>query len=267
MIVNAALAQLTDTRSKPLQIPAPAAESRNNKSVTVATVAKRTVSDRANIPPGPGSYEIPADLGPDCDSKKYQAVNFGKHGVVIKGREPLETPGPGDFVLPQPKSGAAFSFGDRFDGIQIDHPAIKARRQLVRREEHQPQFIDPPSLMGSSPGVKISPLPRRGKRNVLLDRSVGPGSYEPKEFEYSEKYTIARREAKKRRETEESPGPGDYNPETAISYLFSAVGLTISSVKHEPEKKDPAKDTPGPGAYDPNWRHFILVVRFILLKA
>ncbi len=63
-------------------------------------------------------------------------------------------PGPGAFDIPSGPVGPSFSFGNRFDGIPFDHPALRLRTQLVRREVSQPDFVALPSTIGTSTGVK-----------------------------------------------------------------------------------------------------------------
>ena len=82
-------------------------------------------------------------------------MSFDYHGAEKKYvKEEGVKLGPGAFTLPEPKRGPAFAFGDRFDGIPLDHPKLLMRRKLVDRKECHPEFCAPLNYMGNSPGVK-----------------------------------------------------------------------------------------------------------------
>ena len=171
-----------------------------------------------------------------------------------KARKPeLFRPGPGTFTLPVPKSGPVFSFSDKYDGIPLDHPKLLLRRKLVIREFHQPEYRDPPSYIGNSPGAKISPLRSNKKRD---ESPIGPCSYKPELIDYSPKYTMSGKRAKSTIDHSPGPGPGTYNAEKAIKYLFPSLTKTISvGIPETGEGLN--RFGPGPGTYDPKKVAFV----------
>lgn len=177
----------------------------------------------------------------------YSAISFDYHGVEKRHSKGEEIkPGPGTFNLPDLPRGPKFNIGNRFDGIPFDHPKFLTRRSLVPPVYNRPEYIDPQNYMGKSPGVRISPPPE--KRIPRKDDPVGPGSYSPLLPNYSPKISVplAKTSPSLRKK---SPGPGEYSPEQATSYLFPALAKSISTVV--PETKQGPGDTPGPGTYEP----------------
>jgi len=151
--------------------------------------------------------------------------------------------------LPETAKGPKFFFGNRFDGIAFDHPKFMSRRKLITKEFNQPEYLDPPSYMGHSPGVKMSPKMQKKNDKKAAD-NVGPGRYSPNLTNYSPKFSIPMANSTSSGALNQLPGPGEYCPEAAINYLFPALGKTISVVV--PECKQAAgADTPGPGTYEP----------------
>ncbi len=199
--------------------------------------------------PGPGAYSLPASLSsPEKIQGSYNAISFGFHGSPPKPSKHIPSKlGPGAYnTIPVLKKGPAFSFGERFDGIPLEHPKLLARRKLVEREQHEPQMMPPVSYMGKSPGVKMSPPPKDRKK---LEDLIGPGSYQPAIADYSPKITFAGKRAKSiNTVSADLPGPGEYKPEAAINYLFPPLAKTISLATNQTKQ---GNDVPGPGAYRP----------------
>lgn len=48
----------------------------------------------------------------------------------------------------------SFTFGSRFVGMEEKIIKLRERRQLVQKEEHQPEFVALQSFIGTAPGVK-----------------------------------------------------------------------------------------------------------------
>ena len=48
----------------------------------------------------------------------------------------------------------AYTFGSRFEGMEAKMLKLRERRQLVQREEHQPEFVGLQSFIGTAPGTK-----------------------------------------------------------------------------------------------------------------
>ena len=92
--------------------------------------------------------------------------------------------------------GPKFSFGNRFDGIPFDHPALSARRQLKKKEYKQPEFRNFPSTVGTAPGTKFNP-PRSitaigSARELGFKDPLGPGSHDPIMHEKVPTYIMAK---------------------------------------------------------------------------
>ncbi len=119
----------------------------------------------------------------------------------------------------------------------------------------------PPSLMGTSPGVRISPLTQGRKQpgEPTGPLGIGPCSYDPKVVNYSPKYSI--REKRTKSVAPVIPGPGDYRTEEAASYLFPSLSVSIGDAKDT--RKDIGGDIPGPGAYNPKRPEIVHTLKLV----
>eukprot|EP01022_Parablepharisma_sp_SALTPOND_P033250 TRINITY_DN88350_c0_g1_i1.p1 TRINITY_DN88350_c0_g1~~TRINITY_DN88350_c0_g1_i1.p1 ORF type:complete len:452 (+),score=37.02 TRINITY_DN88350_c0_g1_i1:441-1796(+) len=240
----------------------------NNKveappQAAILTKLKQKIPEEKPCPPGPGSYNISRNLSPEAIQKAYNAISFAYHGTVRKStKDNTNKLGPGAYSLPITKKAPAFSFGDRFDGIPLDHPSLLARRKLVEREVHEPGLMGPIDYIGRSPGIKMSPPPKERKK--LDDPTIGPGSYTIKSDDYSPKYTMPGRRTKSIT-VDSVPGPGEYKPEAAVNYIFPPLAKTISVVVPE-IKQGYSTDTPGPGAYNPKQSDTIHAYKYFIFQ-
>ena len=144
--------------------------------------------------------------------------------------------------------GPKYSFGARFDGIPLDHPALSARRKLVDKDDHQPEYRLLPSSIGESTSVKFNPprLSTAGEFNKVI---VGPGRYDPKAVEKIQTHLMIR--PQQRPQTiSQTPGPGEYKPEDVLRYLHPGFSKSIGGVIPVSQQST-ARDNPGPGSYNP----------------
>jgi len=200
--------------------------------------------------PGPGAYNLCQNLSPEKIRNSYNAVGFGYHSINPKSTKEVLTNnkiGPGAYDLTLPKKTKAFTFGEKYDGIPLDHPKLLMRRKLVEKEFHEPEIMGPINFMGRSPGARISPPPIKDRKSPL--KEIGPGSYNLSIPDFSPKVTIAGRRTKSIA-IEKTPGPGEYKPEAVMNYLFPPLGKTISSAVTD-LNKGIYTDVPGPGTYNP----------------
>eukprot|EP01022_Parablepharisma_sp_SALTPOND_P004840 TRINITY_DN121097_c0_g1_i1.p1 TRINITY_DN121097_c0_g1~~TRINITY_DN121097_c0_g1_i1.p1 ORF type:complete len:544 (+),score=34.02 TRINITY_DN121097_c0_g1_i1:1336-2967(+) len=242
--------QITETRTRSERVE-PKLEA-DKKASKVKEKTANTKADRKNLPPGPGQYTLPSDviplLSPLQFNKCTKGTSFAPHRVGGSAKSTaFKEPGPGAFDIPTNIGGPKFSFGNRFDGISFDHPALKMRRHLIQREEKQPEFLALPSTIGKGAGVKLDPP--RTKQPTDKSLAVGPGSYNPKPVTLAQSYSMLGRPAA-RAATAMVPGPGEYAPEKALSYIYPVMTKNIREDILE-TKQGAASEVPGPGAYDP----------------
>ncbi len=97
---------------------------------------------------------------------------------------------------------------------------------------------------------RINPRTKTAAKKPI-DRTllVGPGSYDPKPVFTCPAYSMLSRPAQKS-SANAVPGPGEYAPEKALTYLYPPLAKSISATVPEIKQGVPT-DTPGPGAYNP----------------
>ena len=132
------------------------------------------------------------------------------------------------------------------------------RRELVKRNTSQPEYLSFPTTIGTSPGVKISPQKAENPLRKSLDKTafLGPGSYNPISQYTAPNYSM-RKSTNIKNNASDVPGPGEYNADRSLDYLSPKLSKSISTSLVELQSGIP-RDVPGPGTYNPKlWDRII----------
>lgn len=160
--------------------------------------------------------------------------------------------GPDTSKVPSSLGGPKYSFGSRFDGIPFDHPALSARRRLVERDNCQPTFYNPPSTLGTAPGVKINP-PHSSRIAATGKASLSSSKETPRDPSIKMNIPgpiMMRQQERSQNAVDIAPGPGAYDAVEAYNYAHPSLVKSIGGVATD-YKQGNEKGAPGPGAYNP----------------
>jgi hypothetical protein len=158
-------------------------------------------------------------------------MSFGLHRVntLIKNKpiKELEIA----IKIPEEFTGSKYSFGSRSE----DYPILKKRRQLITKEEGQPQFYTFPSSIGSAPGVKIDPS-RSAITFVAHKPFIGPGSYDLIVKEKVSSHIMVKLSGKRHERSKtmtNTPGPGSCQNDISFNYLHPGFSKSMGGVLAE----------------------------------